>query len=359
MGRRDKNDELINALKVVAPGTMLREGLESILKARTGGLIVLGDSEYVLSLVDGGFNINKEYSPSYVYELAKMDGAIVISRDIKKISIANALLIPDPSIPTKETGTRHKTAERMARQTGEIIISISGRRHVITIYKGNYKYVLMDTSRILAKANQALQTFEKYKLVLNNAMSTLSILEFENVVTLNDAAVALQRTEMVLRIAHEIERYIVELGNEGILVSMQLEELLGRSEEDGLLVIDDYIMPTDTRTTEEIYNQIKNCSQDELLDLNYICKTLGYTNIANPQDLYVYPRGYRVLNKIPRVPMLVIENLIGRLENFQSILGASIDELDEVEGIGEVRAKIIKEGLKRLQDQTIFDSKNL
>lgn len=359
MRDRLKGDELMEALKVIAPGTPLREGLENILKAKTGALIVVGDSPEVLALVDGGFTINNEYSPSYLYELAKMDGAIILSRDVKKILIANALLIPDPSISTKETGTRHKTAERMAKQTGEIVISISERRNIITLYKGPHKYVLKDTSRILARANQALQTLEKYKAVLNNAMNNLSILEFEDMVTLSDVAVAIQRTEMVLRIAQEIEKYIYELGNEGILVSMQLDELLGNTEEEGLLVIKDYILPTDNRSAEDVFEQIKSCSREELFDLNFICKTLGYTNITNPLDLSVYPRGYRILSKIPRVPMPIIENLVNKFGNFQRILGASIDELDDVEGIGEVRAKIIKEGLRRAQDQLIMDSKQI
>lgn len=359
MREKFKGNELMDSLRVMAPGSPLREGLENILKAKTGALIVIGDSPEVLKLVDGGFHINKDYSPSNIYELAKMDGAIILSRDIKKILVANALLIPDPTIPTSETGTRHRTAERIAKQTGEIVISISERRNIITLYKGNHKYALKDTSRILARANQALQTLEKYKAVLDNAMTNLSLLEFEDMVTLSDVATAIQRSEMVLRIAVEIEKYICELGSEGILVSMQLNELLSNTEEEGLLVVEDYILPTDTRKTEEILKQIRLASQEDLLDLNFICKILGFTNYTNPLDLSVYPRGYRILNKIPRVPMLVIENLVEKFENFQGILAASTDELDDVEGIGEIRAKIIKEGLRRAQDQLIMDSKHI
>lgn len=359
MKDRFKGNELMDSLRVIAPGTLLREGLENILKAKTGALIVVGDTPEVLSLVDGGFHINKDYSPSNIYELAKMDGAIILSRDAKKILIANALLIPDSTIPTNETGTRHKTAERFAKQTGEIVVSISERRNVITLYKGNHKYALKDTSRILARANQALQTLEKYKAVLDNSMANLSVLEFEDMVTLSDVSVAVQRTEMVMRIALEIEKDIYELGNEGVLVSMQLDELVGYAEEEGQLVLEDYILPTDNRTVEDIFAQLRNCSQEELLDLNYICKILGYSNFSNPLDLSVYPKGYRILNKIPRVPMLIIQNLVQTFENFQGILGASIEELDDVDGIGEVRAKAIKEGLRRSQDQLIMDIKRI
>lgn len=354
-----KGNELMDSLKVIAPGTPLREGLENILKAKTGGLIVIGDSPEVMALVDGGFTINKDYSPSHIYELAKMDGAIILNREAKKILIANALLIPDPKIPTLETGTRHRTAERVAKQTGEIVISISERRNIITLYKGNHRYVLKDTNAILTRANQALQTLEKYKSVLDGAMTNLSVLEFENMVSLSDVAVAVQRTEMVLRIAIEIQKYICELGNEGILVSMQLEELLGDTEEDAELIIEDYILPTDSRVAEDILIQIRNCTQEDLLDLSYLCKLIGYSNVANPLDVNVVPKGYRILSKLPRMPMLVIENLVQQFESLQGILEASTDDLDEVDGIGEIRAKIIKDGLKRKQEQLAIDSKYL
>ena len=108
------------ALKSIAPGTPLREGLEHILRAKTGALIVVSDSPTIMALVDGGFAIECDYSPAHLYELAKMDGALVLSQDGKKIRYANAQLIPDSSIPSAETGTRHRTAERVANQSGEL-----------------------------------------------------------------------------------------------------------------------------------------------------------------------------------------------------------------------------------------------
>lgn len=165
------DEQMLKTVWMLAPGTMLYEGLENILRARTGALIVVGDSEQVLDLVDGGFRIDSEMRPTSLYELAKMDGAIVLSTDGKRILFANAQLNPDPLIPTFETGTRHRTAERVAKQTGELVISISQRRNVITLYKGNLKYVMRDVSVILAKANQALQTLEKYKSVMEQALT--------------------------------------------------------------------------------------------------------------------------------------------------------------------------------------------
>ena len=238
--REEKSKELMSILKIMAPGTSLREGLENILRAKTGGLIVLGDGKEILDIVDGGFGINSEYSPAYIYELAKMDGAIVISSDLKKILYANTQLMPSPTIPTYETGTRHRTAQRIAKQTGSVVVAISQRRTIITVYKDDIKYVLRDSSVILARANQAVQTLEKYVSVLERVVSNLNLLEFQDLATLFDVITAIQRTEMVMRIVGEIERYICELGNEGRLISMQLNELIRSVEEDGILLIRDY-----------------------------------------------------------------------------------------------------------------------
>lgn len=352
-----KDREMLDLLRIMAPGTSLREGLENILRARTGALIVIGDSQEVMKLVDGGFFISKEYSPAYLYELAKMDGAIILSKDLKKILYANALLIPDPSIPADETGTRHKSAQRVAKQTGEIVICISQRRNIITLYKGMRKHILRDTPTILTRANQALQTLERYKMVLDSAMNNLSMLEFEDIVTIDDVAVVIQRTEMVMRIVSEIDRYICELGNEGRLVSMQLEEILANIEEDGELVIEDYAVRSDNRLPEEIVRQVRSCSYDELMDVTFICKVLGYNPGINPPHSIISPRGYRIMSRIPRVPMNTVRNVVNTFRNLQGILRASIEDLDNVEGIGEVRARMIKEGLRRVRDQLMIGSR--
>ena len=229
---QNKDDEIIEILKLIAPGTELRQGLDNILKSKTGALILVGDTENVLDLVDGGFSINVDCTPSRLYELAKMDGAIVISSDLKKILFANAQLIPESTIETRETGTRHKTAERTAKQTGNLVISISQRRSIITLYKGNIRYVLEETSRILEKANQALQTVEKYKKVFDNKINLLNEYEFNDIVTLDNVLTALQRVEMTMRMAEEVKKRIIELGEEGRLVDIQLDELIGGLEKE-------------------------------------------------------------------------------------------------------------------------------
>lgn len=351
--RFEKDKELMNILKMMAPGTPLREGLENILRAKTGGLLVIGDTEQILQIVDGGFCINADYNPSNVYELAKMDGALVISSDLKKIVYANTQLIPASTTPTMETGTRHRTADRVAKQTGILVIAISQRRNIITVYKGNIKYVLRDSSIILGRANQALQTLEKYVSVLDRVVSNLNILEFQDLSTLFDVITAIQRTEMVMRIVGEIERYICELGNEGRLISMQLNELIRSVEQDGILLIRDYCQ--NNYDYNEIYKQIQNMSSEELLNLDLISKALGYVGVPLV-DTLISPRGYRMLNKIPRIPANVIDNLVKNFKELKSVMDATYEQLDSVEGIGEARAKAIKNGLRRLREQIMLDN---
>jgi diadenylate cyclase len=267
------------------------------------------------------------------------------------------LLIPDPSISTEETGTRHKSAERAAKETGELVICISQRRNIITLYKNSRKYILRDTPIIAARANQALQTLEKYKVVLDSAMNNLSVLEFEDIVTLDDVVFVIQRTEMFMRVAAEIDRYICELGNEGRLVSMQLEELIANREQEVILVIEDYMIPLDNISAEDVQKKIRLFTYDELMDLIAISSVLGYYGGIGCLDLNVFPKGYRMLKKLPKVSELTIRSIVDIFSNFQGILNASIDDLDEVEGIGEVRAKTIKEGLRRVREQLLLDNR--
>ena len=301
-----------------------------------------------MKIVDGGFYINSEYTPAYVYELAKMDGAIVISHDLKKIICANAQLLPDPSISTYETGTRHRTAQRIAKQTDTIVVAISQRRNIITIYKSDFKYILQDTSVILAKANQAIQTLEKYVNVLERVINNLNILEFQDLTTVFDVVTAIQRTEMVMRIVDEIKRYILELGNEGRLISMQLNELVKYIERDGILLIRDYCR--EDVDCNNIYIEIQKLSSEELVDLDIIAKVLGFSGVPLV-DTFISPRGYRILFKIPRIPTNVIENLIKHFEELKYVINASSEDLDKVEGIGEARAKAIRNGLKKIKEQ--------
>ena len=352
----ERNEDFIELLKLVAPGTDIRQGLDNILKAKTGALIVVGDSKEVLNIVDGGFYLNVEYTPSRLYELAKMDGAIVLSSDLKKILYANAELIPSSDIETRETGTRHRTAERTAKQTGNLVISISQRRGIITLYKENIKYVLEETSRILEKANQALKTVEKYKKVFESKINIMNEYEFNDIVTLDNVLTVIQRAEMTMRMSEEVKKHIIELGEEGRLVDIQLDELIKGLEKEEKLIIKDYIAPGKKRTLERVFNQIVELEYSELMNENKIAKILGYEDFDNYDEVAVYPKGYRILNKIPRMPSNIVENLVKSFKTFQHILAADIPELDDVDGIGEIRARNIKQAIKRMQEQFVFDN---
>jgi diadenylate cyclase len=336
-------------LQFIAPGTPLREGIDNVLSANTGGLIVVGYNEKVKSIVDGGFQINCPFSPSFLYELAKMDGAIILNESGNKILFANAQLAPDSEIPSSETGMRHRTAERVARQTKALVIAISQRRNVITLYQGTIRYALKDIAVILTKANQAIQMLEKYKVVLEQSITNLSILEFEESVTYNDFLLVLHRFEMVLKIKNELLTYLNELGTEGRLIRLQMDEILVNLEKETMLIIKDYAFERDIKA-REFLQKMQTLSTNETIDDIVLLKLMGYLGYVH-LDESKSPRGYRILNKIPRLPAIIIENLITCYGELSSIILATVDELDDVEGIGEVRAKKIKEGFKLIKER--------
>lgn len=353
----DHELKLARALRLMAPGTALRDGIDNILRGKMGALIVVGDSPAVLEISEGGFKIDCEFTSASLYELAKMDGAIILTRDYRRILYANTQLIPNPELPSLETGIRHRTAERVARQTGELVVAISQRRGLISLFQGPMKYLLQDMGLLLVKANQALQTLEKHRLVLDKDLLNLSALEFEDLVTVFEVARVLQRIELVSRIVREVRGYINELGMEGRLVHMQLQELMGNIEEEAQRIVQDYNARPNEKTPQEIIQQLSRWSTEEMTDLVVIARALGYGATPGVLDLPISSKGYRLLQRIPRLPLPVIENLIDALGDLPRILKASIDELDEVEGIGEVRARAIKTGMKRLQEQVILDQR--
>ncbi|MCT2536629.1 DNA integrity scanning diadenylate cyclase DisA [Aquibacillus koreensis] len=340
-------------LRFIAPGTPIRSGIENVLRAKTGGLIVVGYNADMESIVDGGFAIHSPFSSASLYELAKMDGAIILNGDGSSILFANVQLIPDPSIPSKETGMRHRTAERVAKQTGNLVIAISERRNVITLYKGNIRYALKDIGVILTKANQALQTLEKYKLVLDQGITNLGALEFEDSVTLTDVIQVIHRIKMVLRIKSEILSYVNELGTEGRLIQLQLTELVSNIEDEAMLLIKDYCVPEDM-DYHKVLKKVKEVAQIEVMDDSKVVKLLGYGLNANMEEI-IYPRGYRILHKIPRLPTLIIDYLVKDFGTLDEIAKAPSERLVKVNGIGEVRAEKIKNGLNRIQEQLFID----
>ena len=342
------------ALRLVAPGTQLREGLDRILQARMGALIVVGDGPEVLSVCSGGFLLDAEFTPQRLSELAKMDGAIILASDTSRVARANVHLVPDPNVPTAETGTRHRTAERVGRQLDVPVITVSEDMSLVAIHRRGEKHTLEPIPRVLARADQALQILTRYKARLDAVSGSLSALEVEDLVTVRDVATVLQRAEMVRRIAEEIEGYVIELGADGRLVMLQLEELIGGVEEDRRLVAKDYFQSSPDFELVNVMRQLGQLEDEDLLDLNEVASVL-HLDPGVGIDGALQPRGFRLLHKIPRLPELVSDHVVGRFSNLQKIMRAGLADLTEVEGVGEVRARAIKEGLSRLAETSILE----
>jgi diadenylate cyclase len=349
-----RDDRLLRILAKVAPGTPLREGIDRIIRSGKGAILVLGHSDAVEPLLSGGFKMQTKFTAQRLSELAKMDGAIVLTDDADKVLWANVHLVPDPSITTAETGTRHRTAERTARQTGKPVISVSESMRLVSLYVDSQKHVLEEISSVLFRANQALSTLERYRNRLDEVSSALSALEIENVVTLRDVLSVLQRAEMVRRISDEIEAYIAELGTDGRLLQLQLDELMFGVEIERILVARDYL-PGRKQDQKAVLAALDAVPAQSLLDLSNLAEALGYGDDDGGVDQPSTPRGYRLLSRIPRLPDSVMEKLVDRFAGLQGLMEATIDELDDVEGISEARARSIKEGIARLAESSILE----
>lgn len=349
------DDVLRTTLGSVAPGTTLREGLERILRGRTGALVVVGLDKAVEQMSTGGFVLNVPFTATALRELAKMDGAIILDREATTILRAGVHLMPDPSVATDETGTRHRTAHRVAQQTGLPVISVSASMHIIAIYLGQTRRVLEETAAVLGRANQALQTLERYRSRLDEVSDALSALEIEDLVTVRDVAAVAQRLEMVTRIAREIEAYVLELGTDGRLLSLQLDELNSGVDAERQLIVRDY-MPTGrrARTTEVVLADMATLDSSALVDLGTVAAALRIGS-SDALDSPLTPRGYRLLTRVPRLPASVIDRLIEHFGSLQKLLAATVDDLQAVEGIGDLRARGVREGLSRLAESSILE----
>jgi diadenylate cyclase len=347
--------EFQDVLRLIAPGTELRTALARIINSKHGALIVVGDSPDVLALVNGGVELNCDFTAPMLFQVAKMDGAVVVSGDLSRIRFANVHLVPDPNIPTKEAGTRHRTAERVAKQTGKLVIAVSERMEIVTIYKDDWSHVILSVRVLISKASQALQTLEKYKIRLDQVSATLTALELEDLVTLHDAINVLQRAEMMERISDEIEVYLAELGTEGRLIQLQLEELMSGVKREKRNVIRDYRVEAGGKSVEAVERSLSRLSDEELLQLTYLAQALGYSGAHDELDRAVSARGYRILDRIPRLPASVVEKLVKNFKSFKDIMMASEKVLDEVEGVGPARARAIKEGLRHIAESTAVE----
>jgi diadenylate cyclase len=345
---------LIEALGVIAPGQHLRDGLDRILQANKGALIIVGDGPDVLSICSGGFLLDAEFSPQRLAELAKMDGAIILAADASRIARANVHLVPSPNVPTSETGTRHRTAERVARSIDVPVIAVSEDLSLITMYRNDDKHVLESVARLLGRANQALSTLERYRDRLDSVTSTLTASEVEDLVTVRDVVTVLQRAEMVRRIAEEIEGYVVELGTDGRLVLLQLEELMAGVEDERRQVVRDYAPGDEEDQAGEVVAELASLPTDRLLDPSVVAGLLLDTDSLD-LDSGLQPRGYRLLSRLPRIPESTVVAMVARFGSLQKVMRSEVEDLQAIPGIDAAAARTIKDGLNRLAETTIFD----
>jgi diadenylate cyclase len=342
--------ELLERIKLISPGTLLRKALDDILRAQMGALVIMvEDLERYTEAIQGGFILNIPFTPEYLYELAKMDGAIVISEDATKIFAANVHLVPNSSIPTRETGTRHRTAERFAKQFEKVAIAVSRRRNIITLYYKDYRYVVNDLNFVISKVNQAINTLEKYRKNFDRLLIELDAMELENRTTIYDVSKVMQKGIMVLRIAHELKPFLVELGDEGRLAKMQIEELTENARDLVELILMDY--SSEDLSQDKVSKIVDNLVKSPSVDLVKIARSLGYKVQQTSQldDISVEARGYRLLKYIAKIPMSISKKVVEKFKGIFEISRAGIDDLKSVEGIGDKRAKAIVDNINSLK----------
>ena len=336
---------LRSALQDIAPGTPLREGLERIQRSHTGGLIVLGVSPELEEMCSGGFDLDIEFTASRLREFCKMDGAVIIDPTDWRIRKANVQLFPDQSIPTDESGMRHRTAQRTAYQTHLPVLSVSASMRLISIYVGKYHHIVEEPEALLSRANLAVDTLDRYSQRLDEVLQTLTILEMRDSATVRDVATVMQRMEMIRRITSEINEYLEELGSEGRLLALQVDDLVRGSGSERALVLRDYTRDASAVSTAEA--ALSELASDRLVDLAAIANVLGL-GVYDPTDLdrTIQPRGVRALSLVPRLPWNVIKDITSHWENLADLREATVEDLQQIEGIGPYRAKLIRETLE-------------
>lgn len=343
--QRDR--ELVSTLKLLSPGTSLREGIDYIIQANTGGLIVIGDTPEILNLTEGGFRINCPYAPMRLSELAKMDGAIILSSDMKRIVRANVTLRINPSIASKETGLRHRAAEKFAKETGHVVLAVSRRRNTLTLYTKHQHYLFRERPILISGANQAMLAINQYVKTMQNTLATLNWAELSGTVTLSNVINAIQVCERVRRTEHELNRYRIELGTEAQSLQLIPSELTTEIERAQLIIKDYY--REEEKDEIQTYQNILGFDAVNLAFESNISAALGYPQDVNRYVEPLEPRGYRMLSQIPSIPMNIVENIVQRFKKLESIITSTIDTLQDVEGVGKTRASAIKEALLQMK----------
>lgn len=338
-------------LHEIAPGTVLREGIDRILRGRTGAIIVLGYDESVEIISSGGFELDVELSATRLRELSKMDGAVVVDRATGRIRRANVQLLPDAHIETVESGMRHRTAQRTARQTGHPVVSVSQSMGTVALYVGALRHEVVESAEVLAKGELALSALERYRARLDQLLGTFTALEVEDVVTVRDVVTIVQRMEMIRRISSDVESSAVQAGTDGHLLRLQHDDLMVGLAVERRMLVRDYVP---TGASSDVRDALGRLSSTDLVDLSGIARTMrlggpGGADLDTPAS----PRGHRLVAKIPRLPQSVATSIVSHFDSLQGLLAATTDDLQQVEGVGRARAFTVREGLGRVAETSL------
>ncbi|MGD9840928.1 MAG: DNA integrity scanning diadenylate cyclase DisA [Candidatus Bipolaricaulis sp.] len=342
-----KKDPRLEFLRLTAPGTPLRDAIDRILQLGRGGLLLVANREVAGPLIAAGFELNAPFTPQAIVELAKMDRAVVVNEELKTILYANAHLVPSPTIPSQETGTRHRVAEQVAREIERLVIAISEDRHRVTLFHGEWRYELQDIQTLFVRVSQGLQILDRYRRELRELLTALAPLEFERRVFPSHVAAVLQRALYMMELERDVERTLVELGVHRELPERHLTVLMRGVREEMELLVRDF--KSDPRPAEEIVDELLALAPEDVLRPDVILRPLGITTDQELEEP-IPSRGYRLLSKVPRLPVSVIERLIEEIGTVDKVYRASRRQLDRVKGIAEARARAIEFSLGRFKN---------
>jgi len=342
-GDKPKKLTFMEVLGKLSPGKNLRIALDDILEGKTGALIVV-DCPELKDCIDGGFRINCSFTNQKLAELAKMDGAIVLSDDLKRILSANVLLVPYSKISTNETGTRHKAAERIAKQTGTIVIAVSERRNKISLFYEDKKYILENSENLLRRATETLNILEKQREIFEEILKNLNVLEMTKLVSIGDVCSVLQRIEVIIKMTDTMKRYLTELGNQGIIIRMRVREMFK-----GIELLEEQILQDYSSKPQNLKKILSEITFEGVIDIESLSRLL----FENSPDTQIIPKGYRLLSKL-NLTEREIFSLIETFGNLSSIFEASDEELNK---ILKAKTPSFRKEFENLREQILIGKK--
>ena len=346
-GANGREQRFSEAIRRTAPGTPLRVALDMIIDVHLGALICVGDTDAVLAAGDDGFKLDVSFTANRLFELCKMDGAVVVDRALTKILRANYHLNPDPSLPTSETGTRHRTAARMSLLTKATVISVSSRRSVVNVYVDGKGYELKSVSDLLATVNQLTVAMQSTRSQLDRKLLRLTSLELDNVVTLGDLTDIFYLFEVLMTAGEELDDCIVQLGREGKTSQMQREEYLAGMDEAYTLMVRDYARDSSEEAALAIRRRLHDTANTQLRSAKFVAKLLGFTEDLS-EDSVMTPLGLRTLSRVPVVREGMADKIVDEYGSLQEVLEAVDDDPSRLGEIGVRNPGVLANSLHRM-----------